>query len=325
MNYQNIVLSEERNVTLVTYLLSDSRELQPGIKRPFIVVCPGGGYCFLSDREAELIALQYNAAGFHAAVLSYGINEYAIMPGPFCDLAKAVAYIKEHAEEWFVDENQVFVSGFSAGGHVAAGLSVFWNCPDIIPGYENNRELIRPAGCILGYPVLDLFCTSKHLDIGIPHGAIPEEVEFAQKHPKMPLDKIFVMDKKEDRYMIDFEAAMNAYMFDGEYTKEQEAQYSLPRHISKDTPPAFLWHGGNDGLIFPENSLLYARGLQEKGISYELHIFGTGDHGLALANHLTSNQPAELVNDCSGWISLAIAWINRQSQFKKKVEGYFPA
>lgn len=319
MNYQNIVLSKERNVTLTTYLLSNSDELQPGVKRPMIVVCPGGGYCFLSDREAELIALQYCAAGFHAAVLCYGINEHAILPGPFCDLAMAVAYIKEHAEEWYVDKQQVFVSGFSAGGHVAAGLCVFWNRPNIIPGFENNRNLIRPAGCILGYPVLDLFSTSKHLDIGIAPGANPEEVDFAQKHPKMPLDKIFVMDEKEGRYMIDFEIAMNAYMFDGEYTKEQEEQYSLPRHISKDTPPAFLWHGGNDGLIFPENSLLYARELQANGISYELHIFGTGDHGLALANHLTSNHSAELVPDCSCWISLAIAWVNRQSKFKDKL------
>lgn len=320
MIHETIDLIPNRNVTLTTYIIENSSEMHSGIFRPMIIVCPGGGYHFLSEREADFIALQYVAAGFHAAVLRYGIDDYAIMPGPFCDLAFAVDYVKQHAVEWFLDKDNVFVSGFSAGGHVAAGLSVFWNNPDIIPGYEDDRSRIRPAGTILGYSVLDLYSTSRHLDIGIPAGATINDINFNFMHPKMPLDKIFVMDEAKGRYMIDFEQAMNAYMFDGEFTKEQEDQYSLPRHITSDTPPAFLWHGGNDGLIYPINSLSYATELFKHNISYEIHIFGTGDHGLALANHLTSSNPMEYVPDCSTWLPLAINWVNRQSKFKEKCD-----
>ena len=42
---------------LDTYFLADSPELKAGACRPAVVVCPGGGYAYTSDREAEPIAL----------------------------------------------------------------------------------------------------------------------------------------------------------------------------------------------------------------------------------------------------------------------------
>lgn len=46
------------------------------------------------------------------------------------------------------------MSGFSAGGHLAASLGVFWNTEELagITGMENER--IRPNGMILNYPVI---------------------------------------------------------------------------------------------------------------------------------------------------------------------------
>ena len=38
-----------------------------------IVICPGGGYGFTSDREAEPIALKFMAQGFNAIVLRYSV------------------------------------------------------------------------------------------------------------------------------------------------------------------------------------------------------------------------------------------------------------
>lgn len=45
------------------YLLDDSKEINIH-KRPMIIICPGGGYHFTSDREAEIVA---------TAVCSYGL------------------------------------------------------------------------------------------------------------------------------------------------------------------------------------------------------------------------------------------------------------
>lgn len=52
---------------LCIYIQEKSRELR--IKeRPLILLCPGGGYEWTSDREAEPMAVQFLAMGYHVAV-----------------------------------------------------------------------------------------------------------------------------------------------------------------------------------------------------------------------------------------------------------------
>jgi acetyl esterase/lipase len=50
-----------QDVTLTTYVLSDSSEMLNGKKRPAILICPGGAYLGCSDREAEPVALRFYA------------------------------------------------------------------------------------------------------------------------------------------------------------------------------------------------------------------------------------------------------------------------
>ena len=45
--------------------------IAPHLARQSIVICPGGGYNHLSDREAEPIALTFAAMGFNAYVVYY--------------------------------------------------------------------------------------------------------------------------------------------------------------------------------------------------------------------------------------------------------------
>ena len=55
--------------TLEGYILDCAVALGQEICRPAIVVCPGGGYVYCSDAEAEPVALSYTACGFHAFIL----------------------------------------------------------------------------------------------------------------------------------------------------------------------------------------------------------------------------------------------------------------
>lgn len=323
MIHNTITLSEERNAYFITYLIENSEEFQNGIARPLIIICPGGGYSYLSEREAEPIARAYLAAGYQAIVLHYGIDQHAVMPGPLHDIAQTVAYAREHSKEWQVNPDQIFVCGFSAGAHVAASLGVFWKNRELLPDYADQPELIRPNGMILCYPVLDLHSSSTHLDIGCKPGDDINKIELSQKHPKMPLNKIFIMDEKEQRYFANFEHAMNAYIFGGEYTEEQEDFYSLQNQVSSDTPPAFIWHTAEDGLILPANSLKFANKLDEFHIPYELHIFGNGGHGTALSTLVTANDRYQWNPASMGWMELAIAWIDRQTQFSEHIRNLF--
>lgn len=50
-------------------------------------------------------------------------------------------------------------------------------------------------------------------------------------------------------------------------------------HVTKDNPPAFIFHAADDNLISHENSILFARACWAAGVSAELHIFPRGGHG----------------------------------------------
>lgn len=316
MYCKKIFISKERHVYINTYLIGDTKDFQHNIVRPLVIICPGGGYSHLSERESVPVAMQYVAAGYHAIVLHYGINEFAVMPGPLKDLADTVSYVRRHNKEWHVDSDQIFVAGFSAGAHVAASLGVFWNNALQLPDYADCPELIRPNGMILGYPVLDLTSSSKHLDIGTTPDMKITDIKYKMIHPKMPLEQIFVMDKREKRYFVDFEVAMNAYIFGGPYTKEQEKFYCLQNQVSVDTPPTFIWHTAQDELIAPSNALKFVTALEKFRIPYELHIFNEGHHGLALGNYLTARDGSQDVEAITPWKDLAIAWLHRQTNFK---------
>ena len=106
-----------------------------------------------SDREAEAVALRFMSMGYHAVVLRYSVAP-ARYPAALRQLAKTVALLRENSEKWHIETDKIIVSGFSAGGHLAASLGVFWNTPELkeITGFDN--EMIRPDGMILNYPVI---------------------------------------------------------------------------------------------------------------------------------------------------------------------------
>ncbi len=140
---------------LVTYIQEYSDAI--GIdKRPLVLICPGGGYARTSDREAEAMALQFLAMGYHAAVLRYSCAP-AQYPTALMELASSIALIRKNAEEWHVDTDKIVVQGCSAGGHLAASLGMFWDEDFLAEGIglsASEHELLRPNGMILCYPVI---------------------------------------------------------------------------------------------------------------------------------------------------------------------------
>src|SRR5699024_11540898 len=46
--------------------------------RPAVVICPGGSYMYVSDREAEPVAYEFLAKGYHVFILRYSTIGSAI-------------------------------------------------------------------------------------------------------------------------------------------------------------------------------------------------------------------------------------------------------
>ncbi len=140
MKIQTIILNEKRNVSLTAYLLDVGGEYRNVTRRPAVMVIPGGGYQFCSDREADPVAMAYLKAGFDAFILRYSVGSDAAWPAPLTDYECAMKTILEHAEEWAVIPDKIAVAGFSAGGHLAAAAA--------------TMSKHRPAAAVLGYPVI---------------------------------------------------------------------------------------------------------------------------------------------------------------------------
>lgn len=155
---QTLTTPLTQSATLTGYIQTPSAEMPGKDHRPAILVIPGGGYTMVSDREAEPVALAYASHGFQAFVLRYSVLPVA-WPAQLLEAAEAMHQIRAHADAWYLNPNQVATLGFSAGGHLAAGLATLADQPFMVKqGYQAAD--IRANTLLLGYAVVSLSATA---------------------------------------------------------------------------------------------------------------------------------------------------------------------
>ena len=120
--------------------------------RPAMLVIAGGGYGFVSEREAEPIAFHFLLQGYATFSLKYSVN--TPYPAPLLEAAMAMAFIRENAEKYGVDVKHVGAVGFSAGGHLTAMLATLFAEPCVKETLGKRAALARPDAVLLAYPVI---------------------------------------------------------------------------------------------------------------------------------------------------------------------------
>ena len=83
---------------------------------------------------------------------------------------------------------------------------------------------------------------------------------------------------------------------------EWEEFYSNEKQVTNATPPAFLAHSWDDKAVPAENSIRYAKALNEQGTQVELHLFEKGGHGYGMGNEANHGNAAS-------WIEMSDKWI----------------
>ncbi|ERL64376.1 alpha/beta hydrolase [Schleiferilactobacillus shenzhenensis] len=262
------------SATLTGYVQTPSPEMPNKEHRPAILVLPGGGYTMVSDREAEPVALMYAAHGFQAFVLRYSVLP-AAWPSQLLEAAEAMKQIRAHADEWFLDPDQVATLGFSAGGHLAAGLATMADKPYLAQqGYDAKD--IRANALLLGYAVTSL-------SLSAPAHGEPSQME---------------------------QAVLGANGKSAPLLKEAT---ELGEQVTRQTPPTFLWATATDHVVPVRNSLLFADALAQAHVPFAIHIFPTGHHGLSLANVVTNGQGGTDVEPTvTPWVKLSLQWLQLQ-------------
>ncbi|MFA5565475.1 MAG: alpha/beta hydrolase [Acidimicrobiia bacterium] len=278
-------------VTLTTYVLEDSAEMLGGARRPAVLILPGGGYIFCSDREAEPVAMAFATAGYHAFVLRYSVyglsdqmtnlepRAHSPHPRPLIDVALAMREINDRAEEWGVDTERIAVAGFSAGGHNAAMYGAYWDKPlvtDVI------GEPLRPAALILGYAISDFTDLVERLST---------RSEFEIALYSSVLVAFFGSTTPSDD---ELKAASPAPLADGSF------------------PPSFIWATGADMVVPPQQSLIMAQRLADLGVPNEVHLFEEGRHGLSLATQATASGQGEIEPRVATWFEQCTTWLAKR-------------
>ncbi|HAG70387.1 MAG TPA: hypothetical protein DCL38_10525 [Lachnospiraceae bacterium] len=142
----------QNQVRLCINIMDASEELK--VKdRPLVLVCPGGGYTFTSDREADAVAVQFNAMGFHSAVLRYSVAP-AEYPEALLELGRSILHLRRNAKKWHIDKDRIILLGFSAGGHLVCSYCCFWEEDFVAKELGAEKEELKPNGMMLGYPVI---------------------------------------------------------------------------------------------------------------------------------------------------------------------------
>lgn len=106
-----------------------------------VVVCPGGGFRYLSiENEGSSVAQWLNSIGVTAFVLKYRVmrtgdpeesdaakmaeRRKTVIPLAIADGQQAIRLVRSHAQEWHLAPERIGILGFSAGGYVAAAVAL---------------------------------------------------------------------------------------------------------------------------------------------------------------------------------------------------------
>lgn len=131
-----------------------------------VLVTPGGGYVrVVVDKEGYELGHWLSARGFTVFVLFYRLPGDGWTAGPdvaLSDAQRAMRLIRHRARDYGLDPERVAVTGFSAGGHVAADLGTRFATSTCTPVDAADRLSPRPSAVAAIYPVISMTAPVAH-------------------------------------------------------------------------------------------------------------------------------------------------------------------
>lgn len=205
-----------------------------------LLVCPGGGYKFLSvENEGLAAARHFCPEGITVCVLSYrlpGEGWIRRADVPLQDAQRAMRLLRANGRRLQIDSDRIGVLGFSAGGHVAATLATDYDQRIYSDVDAADRLSARPVIAGLLYPVITM--TGPYVHAGsrdLLMGVNPGEDELRRRTANL--------------------------------------------HVEISTPPCFIGHAVDDPLVPVENSLEMFAACRAAHVPTEAHFFASGGHG----------------------------------------------
>ena len=248
--YKDNELQSVSKVTVPTITIYTPSEIKAN--GTAVIIFPGGGYSHLSmNKEGKKVAKWLNSLGITAYLLKYRMPDDRTMKdktiGPLQDAQEAVRMVRRNAKKWNLDASKIGVMGFSAGGHLAATLSIHFT-EITYDSIENTSS--RPDFTILIYPVISM------------------QNEIANKGSKEKLLGLNPSSELIKKFSCDLNVnADTPKTFIVHATDDQ----SVPVENSINYYFSML-----------NNSINYYLALKNNKIQCELHLYEKGGHGFGL-------------------------------------------
>ena len=210
-----------------------------------VIICPGGGYHGLAyDWEGTDIAKWYNAKGITAFVLKYRLpNSKSVMVSNEAPLQDAQRAIR------------------------------------LVRYHAKKWGIHTNEIGIMGFSAGGHLASTLGTQFASPNNFKESKIDQISARPDFMILAYPVVTMKE-KYT--HKGSRNSLL--GINPSEQLIhKYSNEEQVTKDTPPTFIVHSGDDTAVPVENSLQFYKALKDVGIQTEIHIYPYGGHGYALA------------------------------------------
>ena len=203
-----------------------SRDL---VGAPVLIQVHGGGWTMGSKDEQGIPLMQRMAEhGWLCVTINYRLAPRNPFPAQIVDVKRAIAWVKEHAEEYGGDPSYVVITGGSAGGHLTALAALTPNDPEYQPGFEGADTRVQAA--VPFYGVYDFAGAT-----GLRNALL-----------------------MRDRYL----APKIVQQSWAEHPEVFEHGSPILR-ITPDAPDFFVLHGARDSLVDVEQARLFVAALRE--------------------------------------------------------------
>ena len=192
---------------------------------PTLLQVHGGAWVIGDKREqGRPLMLQLAARGWVCFAPNYRLSPRATFPDHLIDVKRALAWVREHGQEYGADPGFVVLTGGSAGGHLVALAALTPNDPAYQPGFEHVDTAVQ--GCVPYYGVYDL--------------AGETGTRAARFRAKRLLQGIVLKTRDRQAFV----------------------QASPLAHVRADAPPFFVIHGRNDTLVPVQEARLFVQRLR---------------------------------------------------------------
>ncbi len=129
-----------------------SRE-ERDVPRPCLLYVVGGAWIVgvsNKDHQGKPLLIEMASQGWVCFSINYPLAPRSKMPAQIIGVKQAIAWIKEHAQEYGGDPNFIMITGNSAGGHLSSLAALTPNDPAFQPGFEDADTTVQAAAPFYG-------------------------------------------------------------------------------------------------------------------------------------------------------------------------------